>query len=248
MAIDFSTLNFESFQRLAEDTSLSQYEKIGFPDNYRRGFEDAIFKDICNKLPVLRGTGKTVLDIGPGCSNLAHKLIEHCRQREHRLLLVDSRQMLAHLPDAPFVLKIAGMFPNTSAQIFDAAPEGIDVIVCYSVLQYLFMDTDPWAALDRMLELLKPGGEILLGDIPNLSMRNRFFSSVRGIASHRQFTGQDNPAPMPMETPDPNKIDDTVVLSILARMRVAGADAFVLPQATELPMSNRREDILIRKP
>lgn len=43
-------------------------------------------------------------------------------------------------------------------------------------------------------------------------------------------------------------MDDTVVLSILSRARAQGFHAWVVPQGEGLPMANRREDILIRKP
>jgi hypothetical protein len=39
-----------------------------------------------------------------------------------------------------------------------------------------------------------------------------------------------------------------VIVAILSRARAAGADAYVVPQAPNLPMANRREDILIRLP
>ena len=45
-----------------------------------------------------------------------------------------------------------------------------------------------------------------------------------------------------------NKIDDAILLSLLARARGAGCDAYLVPQSSDLPMANRREDILIRKP
>jgi hypothetical protein len=44
------------------------------------------------------------------------------------------------------------------------------------------------------------------------------------------------------------RIDDAVVLSILSRARSEGYHAWILPQASLLPMANRREDIIIKKP
>ena len=43
-------------------------------------------------------------------------------------------------------------------------------------------------------------------------------------------------------------IDDSIVFSIVQRARLAGFDAYVLPQSPSLPMSNRREDIFIVRP
>ena len=46
---------FEDFKQLASDASLSKYEKIGFPDSYRAGKEEAIFTDIISKLQIRNG-------------------------------------------------------------------------------------------------------------------------------------------------------------------------------------------------
>ena len=43
-------------------------------------------------------------------------------------------------------------------------------------------------------------------------------------------------------------MDDAVILSIIMRAQAAGFNAYLMPQAQELPMSNRRDDILIVKP
>src|SRR4051812_40765185 len=102
----FANLSFNDFRRMAKDDSLSRYEKIGFPNAYRQGKEEAIFQDICRKLPLLKDKQKIVLDIGPGCSQLPSMLIDLCRQNSHTLILVDSEEMLSQLPDEPFIKKI----------------------------------------------------------------------------------------------------------------------------------------------
>jgi len=92
--IDWLALDYAGFAELAKNDSLSKYERIGFPDSYRAGFEANIFADICAKLPRLNERGLTVLDIGPGCSDLPMMLIDLCGARGHRLCLVDSPQMI----------------------------------------------------------------------------------------------------------------------------------------------------------
>jgi hypothetical protein len=47
---------------------------------------------------------------------------------------------------------------------------------------------------------------------------------------------------------EPNQIDDSVILSIVMRARSQGFDAYIVPQNENLPMANRREDILITRP
>src|SRR4051812_45508257 len=101
-------LSYDDFSRLAERTDISKYERIGFPDSYRSGYEPAIFEDILAKLSHLGRESKTVLDIGPGCSELPYKLIALCEQKRHRLLVVDSPAMLSHLPEKPFIERHIG--------------------------------------------------------------------------------------------------------------------------------------------
>jgi hypothetical protein len=246
-AVDWAKLDFAGFAKLADDETLSKYEKIGFPDTYRAGHEAAIFTDIRTKLPRLDERGLTVLDIGPGCSDLPGMLIDLCRAQGHHLHLVDSPEMLRHLPDADFIAKRPGLFPRDREAVADLAGQ-VDVMLCYSVLQYVFIDANPFDFVDLAVKLMASGGEFLIGDVPNASKRRRFFASEAGVAFHKAFTGTDTAPEVRFNEPSPGMIDDTVVLGLLARARAAGADAYVLPQAPELPMSNRREDILLRKP
>ena len=245
--IDWRALDFAGFAKLADDDSLSKYERIGFPDSYRAGFEAKIFADICAKLPRLNERGLTVLDIGPGCSDLPTMLIELCGARGHRLCLVDSPQMLARLPDAPFIDKRPGLFPKCRDALADLRGT-VAVMLCYSVLHYVFVDANVFDFVDVALELLAPGGELLIGDIPNASKRRRFFASEAGIAFHRAFTGTDTMPPVEDNVTVRGVLDDAVVMALLARARAAGADAYVVPQNPALPMANRREDILVRRP
>lgn len=238
-------LSFADFSRLAVTTGISKYERIGFPDSYRSGYEPAIFTDILAKLDRLSGTGLNVLDIGPGCSELPHLIIGYCAEHKHRLLLVDSKEMLAHLPDQPFIEKHIGPYPSANRGL-ERYAGNVDIIICYSVFHYIFAEGNVFEFLDFSLHLLGPGGAMLIGDIPNQSMRDRFFSSDAGRAFHRQFTGVD--AEPPLGSYAAGKPDDAVLFAMVARARNAGFHAYVLPQSHGLPMANRREDILIRRP
>lgn len=243
----FENLTYDDFRRLATDPSLSPHEKIGFPNEYRQGSEQAILEDIVGKVSALGGTGKTVLDIGPGCGGLAHRIIDLCEKHQHTLLLVDSPEMLAHLPDRLFVRKHPGYFPRCDAILRDYANR-IDAVIVYSVAHYVFVESSIFEFVDRALMLLAPGGELLMGDVPNVSMRKRFFSSAAGVEYHQRFVGRAERPAVAFNQPEPGKIDDAVVLALLLRARLAGYDSYVLPQGANLPMSNRREDLLIRRP
>ncbi len=243
----FSKLGFDDFRRMAGDESLSKYEKIGFPDEYRKGKERLIFDDIKRKVPTLDQHEKLVLDIGPGCSDLAHYLIDHSEAHSHQLVLVDSEEMLRLLPDARMVRKEAVYYPNCP-ELLEQLAGKVDAIICYSVFHYIFAESNTWDFLDRSLALLAPGGHFLIGDIPNLSKRKRFFTSDTGINYHKSFM-QTNEAPMVIFNQiEPDAIDDSVIMALIMRARSAGFEAYVVPQAADLPMANRREDVLIVRP
>lgn len=243
----FANIGFEDFRRLAADRTLSKYERIGFPDSYRQGFEAAIFSDIRQKLTTLEINKRRVIDIGPGCSDLPTMLIDLCRERDHKLMLIDSKEMLDQLPNEPFIEKVAALYPNCPELI--AQYQGaVDVILCYSVLHYVLIDTAFFRFLDTSLSLLAPGGQMLIGDIPNISKRKRFFASETGVRFHQDFMKTTELPSAAFNQIEHDQIDDAVVFALLQRARTQGFDAYVVPQNPALPMANRREDILITRP
>ena len=244
----FKKLDFEGFRELAKDPNLSPYEKIGFPDSYRAGHEARIFADIRAKLTVLDQPQQTILDIGPGCSDLPRYLIEHCQKMSHRLILIDSAEMLNMLPDADFIVKIPAMYPRECPQLFDEYREQINGIIVYSVLQYVFAEGNIHEFVDRSLSLLANGGGLLLGDLPNIAKRKRFFSSQTGIRYHQEFMQTDEAPLVDHLVLEPEHIDDGVIFGMMMRSRMAGFDSYLLPQSPDLPMANRREDMLIQRP
>jgi cyclopropane fatty-acyl-phospholipid synthase-like methyltransferase len=243
----FAKLGFEDFRALAGDDSLTANEKIGFPESYRAQKEGAILADLIAKLPALAEKNKIVIDIGPGCGDLARIFLAHCEAHAHELVLIDSQEMLEHLPDSAYAKKLAAYYPQCP-QLFDDYAGKVDAIVVYSVFQYVFAEGNAWDFVDRSLTLLAPGGRLLLGDIPNISRRKRFFASDTGVRFHQTFTQTNEVPKVIFNALEMGQIDDSVVLAIVARARMTGFDAYVMPQADDLPMANRREDILIIRP
>ena len=239
-------MSYEGFRKLAVNPYLSPHQRIGFPDSYRQGREQAILDDIRVKLPRLDETGRTVVDIGPGCATLPRLLLALCARQGHRVFMVDSAEMLDQLPDQPGLIKQVGAFPHIAAQ---ALPQGAaDAVLCYSVLHYMFLESSVFAVLDAALALLAPGGVALFGDIPNQSKRRRFFASAAGRAHHRAFTGQAVDPEVHFNRLEQGRIDDSVLLGLMARAQLAGFEAYLVPQADDLPMANRRDDLLFRLP
>ena len=243
-----ASLRYEDFKDLAKEAGLSQHERIGFPDAYREGYEEAILSDLRLKAFNLDTPGRSVVDIGCGCGALAERMMAFCESKRHRLILVDSDEVLARLPEAPHVAMVPGRFHQETAAALSDLFGAVDVVLAYSVFHYVVVDSNPFDFVDRALELLAPMGQLVVGDIPNLSMRRRFFSSAAGKAYHRAFTGTDTDPDVVFNALVPMSIDDSVLLALVSRARSAGYDAYPLPQHPDLPMANRREDLLFRRP
>lgn len=243
----YDIAGYEEFRARAGDAGLSGNEKAGFPDALRAGRTEAILADIDAKLPAFSRPGARVLDIGIGCSDLSRAIIARAIARGQQLTLVDGPEILADLEEGPLVRKVEGPFPACLDRLKEAAP--FDAILVYSVVQYVFAEANLARFVDSALTLLDDAaGGMLIGDIPNASMRKRFFDSAAGRAHHAlHYAGRPAPA-FRFNVPEPGQIDDAVVLGLIARARAAGFQAFVLPQGAGLPMANRREDILIRRP
>lgn len=245
--IDFKNLNYDSFKKLANDKSLSTYEKIGFPIEYRKNKENFIFNDIISKCNLFESQGKSVLDIGCGCSPLTKLIIDYCKNKNHKLVLNDSDEMLSLIEDKN-CQKVSGFYPSIQNEILKSEPEGFDIILCYSVFQYIIFDSNMWDFLDSAISILKNGGQMLIGDIPNLSKRKRFFSSENGIKFHQEFMCTKDKPLVEYNKVEPKELDDGIFDAVVQRARNSGCDAYILPQNKNLPMANRRDDILILKP
>ncbi len=243
----FAKVTFDDFRKLAQDDSLSKYEKVGGPNSYLEGKKEIIFQNVTANLPLLKERERVVLDIGPGCADMAEMVIGCCREQGHTLLLVDSQEMLDYLPNDNFIQKFAARFPHCEP-LFEKYASKVDAILVYSVLHCVFIDGNVWDFLDRALELLAEGGQMLIGDIPNVSKRRRFFSSANGVRFHKDFMKTEDPPEVHFNRVERHLIDDSVIMGLVGRARSQGFDAYVVPQPSGLPMANRREDVLIRRP
>lgn len=243
----FKTLNYKDFKELAKDKTLSVYEKIGFPDSYRKEKEVLIFNDIIQKFEFEDSENKTFLDIGIGCSDLAHMIIDFTKKNKMNLIAVDSKEMLDLLPKSDHLKVYDGYFPDETTSLISEFEGKIDYILCYSIFHYVFYNTCSYKFIDIATSLLKPGGKLLIADLPNTSKRKRFFSSETGINFHQEFTNTKSLPDIKHLVPEPTQIDDGVIFGILQRYRNFGFETYLLPQGKDLPMANRREDLLIVK-
>jgi 2-polyprenyl-3-methyl-5-hydroxy-6-metoxy-1,4-benzoquinol methylase len=194
----FRRMSFDSFKALAVDASLTETEKMGGARGHREGYDDAIWASILELMPALSDQGCDVLDIGSGCGEIARRLIGLAERQGHRLTMVDHEEMLAQLPASPAVRRVSGRFPDAMP-----AADGLefDVVLVYSVLHYVLIDSNPFAFLDACMSRLKPQGRLLIGDVPNFSKLRRFLASDSGrfiaYTCRRTPTPRCRPLPWP---------------------------------------------------
>jgi hypothetical protein len=237
---------YEDFRERAQDNSLTLNEKCGFAEEFRAGYERQILCDISGKLTLLQKPGARICDIGAGCSELSHLIIETTGRNGQSLTVIDCLEMLHLLPPRPHLIKIEGPFPDC-LRANGPAIGPFDAILAYSVAGFAFEEGNLFAFVDAAAALLADQGQLLLGDIANASMRKRFMASPAGAEYHKLYYAHLPQPEVVFDAPSPGEIDDGVILSLVARLRGAGFNAFVMPQAAGLPMANRREDILITK-
>ena len=241
----FRKLGFDRFRELALDPTLSEQEKLGAAKGHREGFDDAIWASMLSLLPQLGGQGARVLDIGPGCGEIARRMIALGEANGHAVTMIDHQEMLDLLPASRAVTAVVGRFPD------DMPPPGetgFDAIIVYSVLHSVIIDSNPFAFLDAALQRLNPGGRLLIGDIPNASKLRRFLASEAGAAFHRVYMRTEERPEVPAFAIVEDRVDDGMLLGLMMRARMAGFDAYILPQPNDLPLANRREDLLILRP
>ena len=136
-------------------------------------------------------------------------------------------------------------------------PDGLfDRILIYSVLQYLSGADGARSFVRAAIDSLRPGGLLLVGDIPNASARQRFLSTDYGRSFAAEWAAQNADAQEGHETCDsifsqvdsaPVFLDDDFILGLLADTRRDGFESYLLLQPTDLPFSHTREDLLISK-
>ena len=154
--------------------------------------------------------------------------------------------MFGHVPDEPFIRKAPAGSRADCTELMAEFAGRVDAILVYSVFALRVRRGLGVRLRGRLPVPVAPGGQLLLGDIPNNSKRKRFFASAAGVAHHRSFTGTDEvPAVAFNAWSDPRSTTRWCWRSSAP----GGGVRRVRPgEAPDLPMANRREDVLIVRP
>ena len=235
---------FDYYKEKAVDDNLSTTEKVG---RYEKQAQDElnIFDDVKAKLPALESKDALIIDIGCGCSDPVKKLIANSHEYQNNLILVDSEEMLQLLPEHDNITKVATQFPDPA--FVEQYENSADAVIVYSVFHCVYLESDFIMFVDSLVKLLKPGGTLLLADLPNASKKKRFLSSDEGKAFHKAWSGDSQDPVVNWNQFEAGTLDDSLIMMLMSRYRQMGYETFLLPQNKQLPFSNTREDLLVRK-
>jgi cyclopropane fatty-acyl-phospholipid synthase-like methyltransferase len=238
-----SRITFENYSHIASLPDVNNTEAAGRLV-FQQEAERKILPDILVKLD-LKATD-TLLEIGCGPGNLLVPLSGFCAKAAG----IDNQGAITRLKnrfakDAQ-ISCIPGNFldMNLPATHFDK-------ILIYSVLHYLSNRDEAINFIERALSILRPGGRMLLGDVPNISKKSRFVNSKTGQKVAKNWVEQMKEAggyhPLEKIESDSQLItfDDALVLDLMAFIRGKGFETFLLPQPIDLPFGGTREDILV---
>ena len=237
-----SDISFENYGVLAE--RMADYTQVAGRYLCQRDDEKNILQDIIQKLELT--PSDSLLEIGCGTGNLLIPLSFFVNS----VTGIDHPSCVAALKER-YQTDNLSLIGNNFFECLDDDLGSYSRILVYSVLHYLGED-EVKLFIDKAISLLHPGGKMLLGDIPNISKKQRFLSSKQGELFFEEWNNKmmaigDKDTLNVFLPKDANvaEFDDSKLLLILKEIRNAGYNAYILPQPVDLPFGHTREDILI---
>jgi SAM-dependent methyltransferase len=234
--------HFEIFGAAA--TSLSDPTVSAGRHSFQREAESRIAGDVAVKLAL--EASDRLLEVGCGTGNVLRPLAP----RVGAAVGVDHGAVLeAFLPVPENVELVAGHWP-------DVTLEGdFSKVLVYSVLQCLSNAERAFEFIDRCLEVVRPGGRVMLGDVSNTDSAARFAATEFGRKFLDDWAQQvaasktDEDLARDRIFADAPALDryitDRWLMEVFTRYRSRGYEVYVLPQPIDLPFSHTREDVLI---
>ncbi len=208
--------------------------------------------DVLRKLAP--GRNERLLEIGCNIGLVLTRLAPHfasCVGQDHPDLLARYRQ--TGIPTN--VTLCPGFWPDVQAD------GHFDCIIAYSVVQLMPDQEGARRFIRACYEKLRPGGRLLIGDLPNRDARKRFLDSPEGAEiarrydetrrldrakdSQGEYTARDEIHER-ISMPD-DYVDDVFVLELLRDARERGLESYLLPQPPDLPFARSREDLFVVK-
>jgi cyclopropane fatty-acyl-phospholipid synthase-like methyltransferase len=236
-----SLVSFNNYKKKADKSELSDTVISGRYD-FQSEDEKRIIPDVINKLDLQ--PNDSLLDIGCGPGTLLFPLSKVVEMVSG----IDNDRVIQRIQNQCNNKKNITTISGNFLEIESSELGLYSKIVIYSVVHYLSSKEELFDFLLKALKLLKPGGRMLIADIPNLDKKSRFEGTTFGKNEIKIW--QEKVAKSPIQVDglkdkDLIKIDDNCYLSILKFARDQGFESYLLPESENLPFGRTRDDILI---
>jgi cyclopropane fatty-acyl-phospholipid synthase-like methyltransferase len=236
-----SNKSFENYLSLAKKEAAKNIEVAG-RYAFQAEAERNSIRDISNKLSLC--SGDSLLEIGCGPGNLLLPLsymVKSCAG-------IDNSKSLERLRARGGDAKRIELYPGNFLEM-DLPEIRFDKILIYSVIQLVDDMANAMNFVSRALTLLQSGGTLMLGDIPNSDKKKRWLNTKSGQDAAINWKQQVDAAgehPMAHASPDTNlvTVDDHFVSQVMLFGRSLGYETYLIPQKSNLPFGNTREDII----
>ena len=213
--------------------------------SFQKNSEKKIHIDVSKKLKINKND--TCLDIGCGVGAI---LLPLSKKTKHITGIdnINSINILRNRLKKKNVSLISGDFLK-----HDFKHKKYNKIILYSVLHVFENKFQVYRVINKALNLLKSGGVILIGDLPNISLKKKFLKSKYGKIFENKwnkFNKKKNGDKKAQKILKKNsiyqiKIDDEFIINLVKYFRKKGYNAYIFPQKKYLPFGHTREDIII---
>lgn len=235
--------NLGAYELYGKRASNPNFQEIAGRFAFQKKAEQYLLLDLLKTLSL--SPEDDLFEVGCGAGNLLIPLSFFVRSVtgiDHPKLL---KKLRSRLPkDSRNMMLIPGNFLNTDVKT------KFSKILIYGVAQCLKDEKEFAKFIRKSVSLLKPGGRILIGDIPNADKKKRFISTEQGKEFNAKWQkqvntlGKGNPT---MAAGDLLILNDEVIWRAISLLEKLGLRAKVLPQQETLAFSYTREDILAEK-
>jgi len=188
-----------------------------------------------------------ILDIGCGTGDIAIPLSRKVKS----VTAVDFPKIIRHLKKRADRKKIKNIKFTPSNILNLKIKKKFDKVLAYSLVHYMKNNDQLKKFLKNLLRLTSSNGIILIGEIPNISMKKRFLKSKTGKKINKKFNLNLNKLKKKYSSFQYKEkfiqIYDKEIKFMINYCNKFGADAYILPIKRGLPFSHTRINILIKK-
>lgn len=228
-------------------SGVKNFTEIAGRYTFQKKSEQYLLRYLLEKLSL--SPDDDVLEIGCGAGNLLIPLSFFV----HSITGIDHKKLLAQLKNR--VPKDSGTMTLIPGEFLTAKMRGtFSKILIYSVIHYLRDEDEVLAFIRKAARLLRSGGTLLIGDIPNADMKARFLATKRGksfSAEWQKKAGREhkkNPfLNQPVTTAPLVTIDDALTKKIVTMLEGPHMRARRVRQPETMSFGYTREDIIVEK-